>query len=101
MENDENVVKPPQIPTVRKSLTSDERKSPFSAKPKISPINKLPRMFTENVAQGKKDAELSWMKRERVYRRAVPIKPPTLAIITDFTIKTIAFKFMVEVISPT
>jgi len=53
LDNDENVVKPPQIPTVKKILHSGESIFPRSERPKNKPINKLPNILTRNVLHGK------------------------------------------------
>jgi hypothetical protein len=51
--NAENVVKPPQIPTVRKILHSEFSKFPYSARAKTIPIIKLPATLAIKVPSGK------------------------------------------------
>lgn len=53
----ENVVKPPQKPTVRNILHSVEIKFPFSAIPYINPIKKQPAIFTTKVPYGNEDGK--------------------------------------------
>jgi len=53
--NAENVVNPPQKPTVKKSRHSLLKKFPFSEIPKISPIKKHPTTFTTKVPKGNED----------------------------------------------
>ena len=53
LESVEKVVKPPHKPTVRNNLQSGVRMSPFSVRPKIIPINRLPAILIRKVLQGK------------------------------------------------
>lgn len=55
--NAENVVNPPQKPTVRNKRHSVLIKSPFSAMPYISPISKQPRILTTKVPYGNADGK--------------------------------------------
>jgi hypothetical protein len=52
LENDENVVNPPQTPTVKKRRHSDDIIAPFSKIPEKIPIRKHPTMLMINVPQG-------------------------------------------------
>ena len=51
-ENVEKVVKPPQTPTIKKSLKSADMISLLAEIPIINPIRKLPKTFTVNVPMG-------------------------------------------------
>ena len=50
--NDEKVVKPPQIPTIKNRRKPGEMISLFAETPIINPISKLPATFTVNVPMG-------------------------------------------------
>jgi hypothetical protein len=48
----ENVVNPPQIPTINNNLRSAVKKALFADIPVKKPIRKLPRMLTASVPTG-------------------------------------------------
>jgi hypothetical protein len=87
LENEEKVVNPPQIPTVRKSRRSAERKSPFSEMPMMIPISRHPVILMIRVGHGKREWDDSWMNRDNENLSAVPMKPPRPAKKIDLTIK--------------
>ena len=51
--NDENVVKPPNSPIIKKARSSGEKASMVSEYPPRIPIIKHPNIFTPNVPTGK------------------------------------------------
>jgi hypothetical protein len=53
----ENVVNPPQNPTVKNNRHSVLIKLPFSAIPYTSPINRHPNTLTTNVPKGNEDGK--------------------------------------------
>ena len=52
VEKVENVVKPPQSPTVKNKLTLGGKLGCLPAKPQINPIIRQPTRFTVNVPHG-------------------------------------------------
>jgi len=83
---DENVVKPPQKPVIRKTFIDDEMRLPLSANPKNIPIRKLPIIFTANVPHGNTDAHTTWHSLPVRNLMHVPRNPPRPAISIAFII---------------
>lgn len=76
-ENDENVVNPPQIPTIKNNRRSGEMISLFAAIPAKNPMIKLPAMFTVSVPTGIDRKCTDKFSFETKYLNILPIKPPS------------------------
>jgi hypothetical protein len=74
--NDENVVNPPQIPTIRNNLHSNDKTSLLEAIPVRKPIKKLPAMLTKRVPRGIEKKYTALFSFENKYLAMLPIKPP-------------------------
>ena len=72
----ENVVNPPQKPTVRNIFHPGLSNELLSESPYINPIKKHPAMFTKNVPKGKADGKLSCINRDARNRDTLPKNPP-------------------------
>jgi len=72
----ENVVKPPQKPTVRNILRPVSAIFPRSERPKTNPMRKQPAIFTTKVPKGKAVRTLFWTNLESKNRETPPIKLP-------------------------
>jgi len=72
----ENVVKPPQKPTVRNILRPVSAIFPRSERPKINPIRKQPAIFTTKVPKGKAVRMLFCTNRDNRNRETPPMKLP-------------------------
>ena len=74
--NDENVVKPPQKPTIKNNLNPGVIISLFEEIPTINPIIKLPKIFTVNVPIGIDKRFQCKFNFETINRAILPINPP-------------------------
>ncbi len=74
--NDENVVKPPQIPTIRNNRRFADINSLLEATPAKKPIIKLPDMFTISVPKGTENNCTDKFNRAVRNRKILPINPP-------------------------
>src|SRR5580765_489251 len=84
---DENVVKPPRMPTSRKARASGVSTKRCSAAPTMAPKVMQPTTLTANVPMGKSDPDRRRIAVDRTKRDAEPIAPPiaTNARLTRFT----------------
>lgn len=76
---DENVVKPPQMPTLRKSTSLGDAENCFNASAATRPIRKLPNTFTINVFIGNPSL-LSIGSLPIKNQHTAPIAPPAATI---------------------
>jgi hypothetical protein len=72
----ENVVNPPQKPTVRNIFHPELNKELLSDKPYISPIRKHPVIFTKKVPKGKAEGKLFCIIRDVRNLDTLPRNPP-------------------------
>ena len=79
-EKVENVVKPPQNPTISKAFNLGVRSPCLDKSPVISPKIRQPNIFTVKVAAGKGAFQYTRKRRLNKNLQQVPIKPPAPAI---------------------
>ena len=72
----ENVVNPPQIPTIRNSRHSTVKIVLLSAIPVKNPIKKLPITLTKSVPTGIEKKSIVRFNLETKYLATLPINPP-------------------------
>lgn len=73
---DENVVKPPQIPTIKNNRKFGDNNSLLEATPAKNPIIMLPNRLTINVPTGIENNCTDKFKRATRKRNMLPINPP-------------------------
>lgn len=74
--NVENVVNPPQKPTVRNIFRLSPLREPLSNRPKTIPARKHPSTFTTNVPHGKVGVPMPDIPLLSRYREIPPMKLP-------------------------